>query len=142
MAGITLLKRANIAPLYVVGHVYKDVKEFYFSRSKLPELAKQGLHAKLQIVCRSEEDCQTVLAALNMHEAVWSSKKDIGPEACQQQWKATSSASPSLAVSPTLGSPWQTTAPCSANAACRAQGLDGDCCPTSAGLFLGCCSQP
>eukprot|EP01037_Dinobryon_pediforme_P043761 gene43761-55019_t len=28
---------------------------------------------------------------------------------------------------------------CSANAQCKAQGLDGACCPTTDGVFLGCC---
>jgi len=49
--------------------------------------------------------------------------------------------SPSSGVSPTPGPPWQTSAACSANAACRAQGLEGDCCPTSDGSMLGCCSE-
>merc|ERR1712083_332931 len=49
--------------------------------------------------------------------------------------------SPSSGVSPTPGPPWQTTAACNANAACRAQGLDGNCCPTSEGSMLGCCSE-
>ena len=49
--------------------------------------------------------------------------------------------SASSGVSPTPGPPWQTTAACNANAACRAQGLDGDCCPNSAGSMLGCCSE-
>lgn len=29
---------------------------------------------------------------------------------------------------------------CSANAQCKAQNLDGDCCPTYDGVMLGCCA--
>jgi len=54
---------------------------------------------------------------------------------------APAAVGPAPAASPTPGPPWARIAACSANSACNVEGLNGDCCPTSDGSMLGCCSQ-